>query len=1105
MSPAKLVISSLRYYWRSHLGVILGAILGTGILVGALAVGDSVRFSLKSMALARLGEVELSLHVPNRFFGAGLAEELSEELNAPVAAVVMLRGTASAGGGDVRVGNVQVVGVSDPFWRLGGTPSWLAADAEEAVLINERLALRLNVKAGDDILLRVDKPSLLSRDAPLSTVEGFSVALRLPVGKVLSDAEFGRFSLEANQIPPYNAFVPMELLQERIALSGRANALLIGKGAGATLQPADAATALRQRWQLADAGLELRALPGGDTLELRTDRVFIDAPVAQAATENPLLPGAQGVLTYFVNELRANGRTTPYSTVAALGGSIAGFTLAEDETLINQWLADDLQARIGDMLTITYFVMGPTRQLTEQSSAFRIRGILPMQGIAADPELMPEFPGLHDSENCRDWDPGIPVDLQKIRDRDEAYWDAYRGAPKALISLAAGQQLWRNRFGNLTAVRYPTAGQSAATVEACIRQALNPMSIGLFFVPIRQLALDASTQSTDFGMLFLGFSIFLIVAALMLMALLFAFGVEQRAGEVGVLLAVGLLPSRVQRLLLLEGGALALVASLVGAGVGVLYTRIVIRGLSTVWSGAVVGSTLQYHAEPTTLAIGAFSGFLVALFAIWLVVRRQAKSPARELLSASGEGTAAPLATGGRGRLAGLPTTIGAGALAVGMVAMAATSEGEKAAEYFFGAGALLLIAGIAACRVLLSRLERQSAHAHLTVGALGIRNSTRRTARSLTAIGLLASGSFLVIGVFSFYHGPHHGEQKRSSGTGGFALYGEATLPVHGDLNTAEGLEAFALEPEDLPGVRILPMRLREGDEASCLNLNRAQTPRLLGVDPAALGKLQAFTFKTTLDKEGRDDPWGLLDRSFDDGAVPAIGDENTLLWALGQKVGGELDFIDERGQTFKVRIVGSVARSILQGSLLISERNFTERFPSLSGYQVFLIDAPAERVAAASQLLTRSLEDVGLSLTTTSDRLAEFNAVENTYLSIFAVLGGLGLLLGSVGLGVVVLRNVLERRGELALMRAVGFRRKTLQWLVFSEHSLLLALGLAIGVAAALIAVLPALLTPGANVPYATLAITLTAVLASGFLWTWGATLLALRGPLLDALRSE
>ncbi len=144
-------------------------------------------------------------------------------------------------------------------------------------------------------------------------------------------------------------------------------------------------------------------------------------------------------------------------------------------------------------------------------------------------------------------------------------------------------------------------------------------------------------------------------------------------------------------------------------------------------------------------------------------------------------------------------------------------------------------------------------------------------------------------------------------------------------------------------------------------------------------------------------------------------------------------------------------------------------------------------------------------MTLTPTSERLAAFNTVENTYLSIFAMLGGMGLLLGSVGLGVVVLRNVLERRGELALLRAVGFRVRALHWLVFSEHALLLALGLTVGVVSALVAVVPALRTPGTETPVVSLALTLAAVLVSGFLWTWGATALALRGPLLKALRNE
>ena len=136
---------------------------------------------------------------------------------------------------------------------------------------------------------------------------------------------------------------------------------------------------------------------------------------------------------------------------------------------------------------------------------------------------------------------------------------------------------------------------------------------------------------------------------------------------------------------------------------------------------------------------------------------------------------------------------------------------------------------------------------------------------------------------------------------------------------------------------------------------------------------------------------------------------------------------------------------------------------------------------------------------------RLAAFNAVQNTYLSTFQVLGGLGLLLGSIGLGVVVLRNVLERRSELALLLAVGFRSRMVKWLVVSEHGALLLLGLGVGVFAALVAVLPGLLAPGAERHYTALIATLFAVFVSGAVWTLAATTLALRGRLLSALRNE
>jgi ABC-type antimicrobial peptide transport system permease subunit len=213
----------------------------------------------------------------------------------------------------------------------------------------------------------------------------------------------------------------------------------------------------------------------------------------------------------------------------------------------------------------------------------------------------------------------------------------------------------------------------------------------------------------------------------------------------------------------------------------------------------------------------------------------------------------------------------------------------------------------------------------------------------------------------------------------------------------------------------------------------------------------------------------------------------------------------VDEQGRAFKLRLVGAVANSILQGSLLIDEAEFVKRFPGESGYRMFLLDVPSNSVSQVSATMSRALQDVGLELTPAAGRLNAFNAVQNTYLGTFQILGGLGLLLGSAGLGVVVLRNVLERRGELGLLVAVGFRRRALQRLILSEHGALLGLGLGIGIVAAAVAVLPAIVSPGTQLPYGSLALTLAAVLLNGLLWTWLATGYALRGNLLEALRNE
>ncbi|HWI58483.1 MAG TPA: FtsX-like permease family protein [Bacillota bacterium] len=1141
---------SLRFHGRAHLGVVLGAAIGSAVLLGALLVGDSVRQSLREQSLAGAGPFYYALAPADRLFSEGLAKNLRTQLPQPpasaapagllepisvgfgrqtaasarqpyrdkflVTSALALPATVSSRNGSARANQARVLGIDQDFLsalsRLG---------TNEAVL-NAALASQLGVGPGAEILLRVQKPSALSREVSLMQRDHASSTLRLTVAGILPPEQGGNFSLQRSQSPPLNVFVRHELLAQAAGVAGQANLLLVGSLGSQDRDavervPTGLVSALRAAWQLPDAALHLQQLPAAGAVELRTPRIFLEPAAVQAAQAASPSGSAQPLLTYLANSLSAGTNKTPYSLVTAAGTPYTPADLRDDEIMLNQWLADDLQAQPGQTIELTYFLPESGTRLTEATNRFRVRGIVPMTLPWADRTLMPEFPGIEQAESTRDWDLGFPL-VHKIRPQDEEYWKTHRGTPKAFITLAAGQKLWANRFGEATAVRWSAASlpePARAALPSKLLSTLKPEALGLRFEPIRAQALQAAAQSQDFGQLFLGFSCFLVLAALLLMALLFQFGLEQRASEIGTLLALGFTPRQVRRLLLVEGTTLAAIGGLLGALAGSSYAQAMLWGLTTVWRRAIGTSALQFHASLLSFIVGCGASIVVAGLTIWLTLRHQARQPASELLA----GTVRSPMPGARSR--GIWIALGAGLAAAGLLTWALATGQTTNAGAFFGAGALLLVTGLALAAAWLGAVGHQAISTRLTLGGLGLRACARRRKRSLAAIALLSCGSFLIAAIGVFRLDANQNAGRHSAGTGGFALIGQSTLPVVQDLNEQSGREAFGLNPGDLAGVRIVPFRVREGDDASCLNLNRAQKPRLLGVQPEALQGRFTFTqVAPGLDRakgwellrgrgeRGEDGGWRMEDgkgQSAPPDEIPVIGDANSIQWALGKKVGDTLDYTDEQGRTFKLRLVGAVANSILQGNLVIDAARFRQRFPSQSGYRMFLLDVPANAVSQISANLTRALQDVGLELTPAARRLDAFNAVQNTYLNTFQVLGGLGLLLGSAGLGVVVLRNVLERRGELGLLLAVGFRPRALQALLLIEHSALLGLGLGIGLLAAAVAVLPALLSPAMELPYASLGLTLGGVLLNGWLWTFLATRYALRGDLLQALRNE
>jgi len=1123
MNPIRLVLRSSIFYWRTSLSVLLGTIVASGVLVGALLVGDSVTHSLRRFALMRLGDIRYAVPAGQRYFDRELETGLGRHVEAPVSAVLQLKGIAlhqeEEGGDPVQVNRIQVLGVGPSFWQLskGMDP----ALGEDEVALNEKLATGLGVKAGDTILIRVEQPTLLPRDAPLaSRKEDIFQSGSFTVKRIVPDSEIGRFSLAANQVVPNNAFVNIEWLQRTVKLVGRANLLLVGGEEG---KPAieDLEAALEKTWRLGHVGITLRNVPVHDTIQLESDRVFLDPALTEAAlsTDWPSEGGAAppkgvGTLTYLVNSISKGGKSIPYSFMVACSPSEDGGLspvprgMRDDEIIINTWVARQLSAETGDTVEVAYYELKGFGKFVEKSRSFKIRDVVSMASLGAERDLMPTFPGLTDVSKCREWDIGMPMDEEKLGDKEnQSYWTRYRTTPKAIVNLVAGQDMWANRFGNLSAIRFPASAGSVEAIEKMLSKRIKPTDIGLFFMPVRERALNAVSEAMSFGELFVSMSFFLIAAALMLTGLLFVFGVQQRSEEIGTLLAVGYRPNQVRLLFLCEGGVVALIGACIGGALGTQYTRAMIWGLSTYWKGAIAGSAIQYHVETATLVEGIIGSFACALVAIAIAMWRQTKKTARELLAGEAAQEYAPEVREGKGggALAGL-SFLGAIA-AVCMVAYVFIGGIENMVPMFFGAGSLLLLAGLGFTGAVLRSLEKKSTDS-LTIEAIGVRNASRRRGRSLTAVGLLACGSFMVFAVSSMQEDIAKHSGDRWSGSGGFALFGESTLASPEPLESDKAKEMFKMQKlEELQGVAIVSMKVHEGDNADCLNLNRAQSPTLLGVDPTEFTERGAF-----MRRKGKDGVWDLLKEDLGPGMIPGVvGDSDTAMWGLAKKVGRKkgdvLAYRDERGNLFKVKLVGKLYMrlSVFQGRVLIDADAFAEKYPSEDGYRMFLVDVPAGSAKTVQQALTSRLARIGLDVTTTTERMLEFYAVQSTYLAMFLVLGGLGLLLGSIGMGIVVMRNVLERRSELAILRCVGFSRSNVVQVVLAEHWMLLMAGLLIGIVASMVAMWPNLVAPGVEIPYKIVGGIVVGIVVVGFAWTGIAAEIGLRGSLMDSLRNE
>ncbi len=1106
MTRLHLLLRNLRYFRAANFAVAAGMAVATAVLTGALMVGDSVRGSLRDLALERLGRVDHAL-VATRFVNADLADRLKAATGLDVAPTVIVKGGAAAEGKDARTAGVQIAG-------LGG--GWMDVPRSR-VVANGELADALTEKPGGTALLRLPMIEDAPRDAALARRgrDDVLAGMRVELSKVERERGFTTlFNLEGSQRVPRNAWVNLRELQAAIGQPGRVNALLAsGEEQGGDVK---LNAALKTVLTLDDYGLSLTKSPDGKEAVLNSRATFIDRPVLDAAAGIAGSIPARRVSVYLLNTVtladapagKPDPKRTIFYAVGAGVDDVEGQKLAADEVTLNEWAAKQINAKVGDRLRFTYYLRQPGGQLRELASdregvgmTFRVARILPMSGVGADASLTPQYKGLTDAEHFSDWNPpeGMKID-EKLA--DEAYWDKYKAAPKVLLNFETAKKLWGGVYGDVTSLRVPA--DKAEEFARRLLDTLQPKDMGLAFQPIKQQQLAASSGSTDFSMLFVGFSFFLIVAAALLVAMLFRLNIEQRARQIGLIGALGFAPKSMRRMALAEGMLVAVAGGVVGLAGAVGYTWVMMYGLRTWWVGAVGTTAMRLHVIPMTLVIGLVASLLVAMVAIAWASWDVGRADAARLLAGGWHSQESMKRR--RGWVAKGLAVLG-GFAGIGMIAAGASGK-MSAKEAFLGGGSSLLVACLAGATIVLrpkrtgggflawaprpsdevEKLGRGAQAtslptASLSLNRLGIRNATRNTGRSVLAVGLIAFAAFTLVTVACMKEGPPDDTHERKSGAGGYRLIVQADIPLLADPSTAAGRISIGL---DEPGaaiwnnVQFTPMRSWAGQDISCLNLTKPSQPTILAVPPSMVER-NAFAFAAAAEKV--DNPWTLLDKPMaDEKDVPVITDAETSEYILHLGLGDAIPITDQLGRPRNLRLVGTLAHSIFQGQMLMGEANFLKCFPSQAGFGTLLVETSAADEKEVQRRLATGLEENAAIVDRTADRLAAYAEVKNTYLSTFQTLGSLGLMLGTMGLAVVLLRSLVERRGELALLTALGFRPGGRTRLVLGENAFLLLLGLLVGTGCAALGVSPTLLSSDRTVNLTALTLTLLAVLIIG-----------------------
>ena len=1189
-----IALRFLRRRSKLNMAMVCATCISTLVITGSLIAGHSLERSIESAAYENLGEIDESVS-SDRLFDGSLMDRLAANVNlmekvdhlAPLIYLEAIAGNPTTG---TRTGTAKIVGFDHEFLDLGELVSSDGKKldgtlAPNEVYVNEKLAVEISVGKGDKLNISFSRPDQLFEAIFLGNLGSTNVRLQFRVKEVVKDESLGRFQMNANRNPPQNVYVALGSLQKVLGAGDVVNTILVSNNGGvreggelsgevSRLLESSLDDALGHE----DAGLRVVQNPEKGYVKLESENVFFQYRYYELLGDDQALEDlavTSPVLTYFWNELSFQDRSVPYSTVTAfdpaLDSELGLFTLnesaheesgnsreiegalGENEIILNNWTAERLQAVPGDVVAMNFSVMDEFYGLSYHSQNFTVRYIVDMVGKANDSMLMPSFPGIEGKISAFDWSPPFPMDLNRITEDDEKYWEEFGGTPKAFITLGTGAKLWKTDIGNITQLRLsPGEGTNLSTLALEIERVLDAgvgrSESAITVTAVKQDALDSAEGVEIFTAMFLAYSTACMVAAAILIILLVTLRVDSRMVEIGMLRAVGFKRRAITEIFLVEGAILSITGGGIGVFAGLLFGAFMTAGMNSFWSAIVEGAPVSFHVTADSLVIGFCSGVAISVLtmvaALWHegkrtvvgAIRRLSYQKLRErtirlpvlffvlatVMMIGFAGLDIDFQNGGGLTLAGLAivclTLAGRGfsqakgrrmdnALGLVLVLVALLmgygfADSVPVLELFFVSGFLMLSGLLLLFYHVLTNLEeagtgnknqetKQALHSTSWLFHFSLRNAARRPKRTMFSVFLFALTLFVLVTLTINIQGVVYDRDRVvREGGGGYQIVGESTSPIFADLASEDSRDDSDIHSEVFDELGVEQFKTRGDVGGTCSNLNPKANPRIIGAGESFFSNSFAFVSHSELEDDDTN-PWELLTRNVGEGVVPAIGDYNTVVWILGLDLGSETLVPDENGRDVKLKIVGIIRNSIFQGSLFIWDRNFDMLYPTNPGYDLFLFGSEAGKLKPQMNELERALEEYGFDAYSVESRVVENILVENTYISVYLVLLVFGLLIGTLGFGIIVSRNTLERRTETGTLRAMGFTESMVLKSQLLENSFVVLSGIGIGavsgVAAAAVYLakmdIPIISWPWANV-LAILVISYAVAMASALL---------------------